>query len=56
MKVWYNDNDKKCCSWLKELMSDGMIPQGDIDNRSICDVHPYELRGYDQCHFFCGIG
>ncbi|WP_250518649.1 DNA cytosine methyltransferase [Caballeronia sp. ATUFL_M1_KS5A] len=27
-----------------------------MDERSIEDVRPDDLRGYDQCHFFAGIG
>lgn len=34
----------------------GLIPEGDIDQRSIRDVKPDDLRGYTQCHFFAGIG
>ena len=34
----------------------GLIAPGDIDTRSIEDVHPDDLRGYRQCHFFAGVG
>lgn len=53
---YYNDSDHKACAWLRELMSDGLIPQGVIDERSIADVQPADLAGYTQCHFFAGIG
>ena len=43
------------CDWLQELMHDGQIPRGDIDGRSIWDIHPSDIRKYDQCHFFSGI-
>lgn len=33
-----------------------LIAPGDVDERSIEDVHPNELSGYSQCHFFAGIG
>jgi DNA (cytosine-5)-methyltransferase 1 len=52
---YYNDNDPKCCAWLKELMQDGLIPKGEVDQRSITEVRPEDLRGYHQCHFFCGV-
>ncbi len=52
---YYNDNDPFCCKWLAELMNEGLIPDGYIDNRSIKDVRPSELEGYDQHHFFAGI-
>ena len=53
---YYNDNDAKACAWLEALISAGLIPPGDVDNRSIADVKPEELKGYTQCHFFAGIG
>lgn len=37
-------------------MADGLIPHGDIDERSITEVEPGELASYTQCHFFAGIG
>ena len=33
-----------------------MIADGDVDERSILDVSAGDLAGYDQCHFFAGIG
>lgn len=41
---------------MRELMAKGLIPKGDVDDRSICDVTPGDVSGYDQCHFFAGIG
>lgn len=57
MKKWnyYNDNDPFACAWARELIKAGLVPDGEVDERSITDVHPDELRGFVQCHFFCGI-
>jgi DNA (cytosine-5)-methyltransferase 1 len=33
-----------------------MIPDGEVDERSITDVRPKDLDGFVQCHFFAGIG
>jgi len=55
-KVYYNDNDPACCAWIRELVRAKMIPDGEVDERSIADVRPEELRGFGQCHFFAGIG
>lgn len=41
---------------LRQLIADGIIAPGDVDERSIDDVHPTDLIGYEQCHFFAGIG
>lgn len=54
--VYYNEIDPFCIAWLRELMAEGVIPLGDIDDRSIWDVLPTDLRGYTHCHFFAGIG
>jgi len=53
---YYNENDPKAASWLRDLVSLGLIPPGEVDERSIKDVRPEDLEGYTQCHFFAGIG
>lgn len=53
---YYNEIDPHAAAWLRELIKAGHIPAGDVDERSIEDVRPDELRGYVQCHFFAGIG
>lgn len=54
--AYYNENDKHAAKWLRNLIAAGHIAPGDVDERSIEDVRPNELRGYAQCHFFAGIG
>lgn len=56
MNVYYNDNDRGACAWLRELIKAKLIPDGVVDQRSILEINPDELRQYDQCHFFAGIG
>jgi len=56
MPVYYNEFEPFAAAWLRELMADGLIPKGDVDERSILDVRGSDLAGYDQCHFFAGIG
>ena len=53
---YYNEIDKSAVAWLKNLISTGLIPAGDVDDRSIKDVKGSDLEGYTQCHFFAGIG
>jgi len=55
-KVYYNEFDPAAAAWLRELMANNLIAQGDVDERSIKDVRGDDLRGYTQCHFFAGIG
>jgi DNA (cytosine-5)-methyltransferase 1 len=56
MAAYYNEFDPKAAAWLRELIKEGLIPDGFVDERSIADVQPGDLAGYDQCHFFAGIG
>ncbi len=53
---YYNDNDPYCCAWLRNLVAAGHLPKGDVDERSILEVQPADLDGYEQAHFFAGIG
>ena len=53
---YYNELDGGAAAWLRELIADGLIPAGEVDERSICDVRGRELDGFGQCHFFAGIG
>ena len=55
-RAYYNEIDPKAAAWLRELIDQGHIAPGDVDERSIEDVRPEDLRGYTQCHFFAGIG
>jgi len=55
-KNYYNEWEPFAAAWLRNLIKDGLLPAGDVDERSITEVKPSDLRGYDQCHFFAGIG
>lgn len=54
--AYYNEIDPFAAAWLRALIDAGHIAPGDVDERSIADVRPNDLRGYTQCHFFAGIG
>lgn len=56
MAVYYNDVDPAACAWLRELIASGHLPAGEVDERSILEVEPVDLRSFTQCHFFAGIG
>jgi DNA (cytosine-5)-methyltransferase 1 len=56
MKAYYNENDANAAAWLRELIKEGVITDGEVDERSIEDVIPADLVGFDRCHFFAGIG
>lgn len=54
-RVYYNEISPEKCEWLRQLMKMGLIPEGEIDERSIVEVQPGDLAGYKQCHFFAGV-
>lgn len=54
--VYYNEIDPYCAQWLRQLIEAGAIADGEVDERDIRDVKPDEISGFDQCHFFAGIG
>lgn len=55
-RAYYNEIDPYAAEWLRNLIHAGLIAPGDVDERSIVEVQPADLRGYTQCHFFAGIG
>ncbi len=55
-EVYYNEFDDFAASWLRELIADGLIPKGQVDQRSVLDVEASDLKDFEQCHFFAGIG
>ena len=54
--AYYNEIDPYAARWLVNLIGAGLIAPGVVDQRSISDVTPNDLRGFTQCHFFAGIG
>lgn len=53
---YYNEFDPFAAAWLRELISEKLIPRGLVDDRSITEVKAEDLEGFTQCHFFAGIG
>lgn len=53
---YYNEIDPFAAEMLRNLIKAGHVAPGDVDERSIEDVRPDDLRGYAQCHFFAGVG
>lgn len=56
MRAYYNEFDLKAAAWLRQLIKNGMIADGEVDERSILDVTQDDLKGFTQHHFFAGIG
>ena len=56
MSAYYNEHDPFAAAWLRALITDGLIADGEVDERDIQTLDPRDLRGFTQCHFFAGIG
>lgn len=56
MSAYYNEFKPEAAHMLRQLIRDGLIAPGDVDERSITEVKADDLRGYTQHHFFAGIG
>jgi DNA (cytosine-5)-methyltransferase 1 len=56
VNAYYNENDKFAAAWLRLLIQEKQIADGEVDERSIEEVQPEDLAGFTQCHFFAGIG
>ncbi|MCM1513317.1 MAG: DNA cytosine methyltransferase [Oxalobacter formigenes] len=56
MAAYYNEHDPFAAQWLRNLIAEGLIAPGDVDERDIRDVRAVDIVEYDQCHFFAGIG
>lgn len=52
--AYYNEIDPYAAQWLRNLIAAGHIAPGDVDERSIEDVKPDDIKHYTQCHFFAG--
>ena len=55
MAAYYNEIDPYAAQWLRNLIEDGQIAPGIVDERSIEDVTPSDLQGFTQHHFFAGV-
>jgi DNA (cytosine-5)-methyltransferase 1 len=54
--AYYNEHDPDAAGWLERLISAGSLPAGYVDRRDVRDVRPEDIDGFNQCHFFAGIG
>ena len=54
--AYYNEIEPFAAQWLRNLIKAGVIAPGVVDERSISNVKPAEIKEFAQCHFFAGIG
>jgi len=53
---FYNEFEPFCMEWMKRLTDGGHIPAGTFDGRDIREVTASDVKDYETCHFFAGIG
>ena len=53
---YYNEFNPDAAAWLRDLIKAGELPEGDVDERSIADLRPEDLKRYHRAHFFAGLG
>jgi DNA (cytosine-5)-methyltransferase 1 len=56
MTAFYSEFDPKAAAWLRELIKQGLIADGIVDERDLWDVSPADLAGFTQIHLCAGIG
>jgi DNA (cytosine-5)-methyltransferase 1 len=54
--AFYSEFDPKAAAWLRELIKQGLIADGIVDERDLWDVAPADLAGFTQVHLCAGIG
>jgi DNA (cytosine-5)-methyltransferase 1 len=55
-RAYYNEIEPGAAEMLRLAMAEGLIPQGEVDERSIEDVSADDLRRFRQVHLFAGTG
>ena len=51
MPAYYNEFDPFAAEWLKKLIDKNLIAKGDVDVRSITEIHPDDLKGKGEPSF-----
>lgn len=54
--VFYNENASYPAAWLRNLSAAGHIAKGEVDERSIKEIQPEDIKNATQFHAFAGIG
>lgn len=56
MQALFNEIEPFAVRWLRNLVEAGLINEGVVNDRSIVDLTPSDVRGATQAHYFAGIG
>ena len=56
MWAYYNEIKPEAAHMLRQLIKDKIIAEGEVDERSITEIKPEEIKHFTQRHFFAGIG
>lgn len=56
MPVYYNEIDPYCVQWLKNLIAQGTLPDGWVDDTPVQHIDVQKLKDFSSHHFFAGLG
>lgn len=56
MNDFYNDNDRHAAAWMRELIKQGHLPEGEVDETDIRELGGERLKGFRRVHLFAGVG
>ena len=54
--AYYNDIDPVACAVVEKMIEADLIPDGNVECKSITDIEPEDISDYGAVHMFCGIG
>ena len=54
--AYYNDIDPVACAVVEKMIEAALIPDGNVECKSITDIEPEDISDYGAVHMFCGIG
>jgi DNA (cytosine-5)-methyltransferase 1 len=54
-RALYNEIDRYPAAWIRNLAAAGQVTEGVVDERSIRQLQPDDVRGFGRVHLFAGI-
>lgn len=53
--TFYSEWDPYSAAWIRNLVRDGLVSPGVVDERDVREVKADEVRGYHRQHYFAGV-
>lgn len=55
MRAFYSEWEPYAAQWLRNLMAEGLIPEGHVDERDVRELDAEDLVGFSRVSLFAGI-